>query len=341
MSAPFCGKQVKIQETSREDLNGQIAWAIGFDAAKGRYTLRLSNGSVLSLKPSNLELISNGGDDDEPGAPPAGGFGGFGGAMPSFSGGLGGLLRHPQVAEALRRAKALAAQLQQDLPPGLTLQTAGLAVGALLFGGSYIFGFLRSVLLCVSVVALVVTAGPAYKAAGGRMAGLKAAATTVGQLLTEKMTELTGRPVNVPPLAMFGVVVVLFLGVFFMMGSGRKGVMPSLPGGGSSTSPQAAFDYASQDAYSAGWEDAKQNREYGTSLHTSRAAPVLPSASAGRSSFGIGSIVSLCVLGKTAFDLGGSPWSPQVALANFQNLETYRKVILAMVAARLFGFSPI
>ena len=76
MSAPFAGRRVRIDGlTSKPELNGQVGVAIGFDDAKCRYTVRLSDGRSLALKPAALLEVpgqSPGGDDSGGGDDPLG-----------------------------------------------------------------------------------------------------------------------------------------------------------------------------------------------------------------------------------------------------------------------------
>ncbi|CAE8590425.1 unnamed protein product [Polarella glacialis] len=61
MSAPFTGRRVAVQGTSREDLNGSHGLAVDFDRDKGRYNVRLDKcGQIFNLKPANLLLLDGG-----------------------------------------------------------------------------------------------------------------------------------------------------------------------------------------------------------------------------------------------------------------------------------------
>jgi hypothetical protein len=55
VDAPLEGKHVRISGLqAKPELNGQVASAGDYDAAKGRYAVRLGNGTVVALKPANL-----------------------------------------------------------------------------------------------------------------------------------------------------------------------------------------------------------------------------------------------------------------------------------------------
>lgn len=49
------GKQIKIVDTSRKDLNGQLAQCLAYNSSKGRYAVELKSGKKLALRPKNLE----------------------------------------------------------------------------------------------------------------------------------------------------------------------------------------------------------------------------------------------------------------------------------------------
>ena len=58
MSAPYCGKQVKISGlSSKPELNGTTGVAASYDSARGRYNVQLPSGQTLALQPKNLEEV--------------------------------------------------------------------------------------------------------------------------------------------------------------------------------------------------------------------------------------------------------------------------------------------
>eukprot|EP00325_Prymnesiales_sp_UTEX-LB-985_P028209 CAMPEP_0174737724 /NCGR_PEP_ID=MMETSP1094-20130205/68774_1 /TAXON_ID=156173 /ORGANISM="Chrysochromulina brevifilum, Strain UTEX LB 985" /LENGTH=125 /DNA_ID=CAMNT_0015940997 /DNA_START=168 /DNA_END=542 /DNA_ORIENTATION=+ len=64
------GSHVRIRELkSRPELNGECSTIVSFNAAKGRFAVKVSDGSILLLKPENLEVVENlevaGLDDDD------------------------------------------------------------------------------------------------------------------------------------------------------------------------------------------------------------------------------------------------------------------------------------
>lgn len=59
VDAPLEGKHVRISGLqAKPELNGTLASAGDFDAAKGRYAVRLRTGAMLALKPANLAEVS-------------------------------------------------------------------------------------------------------------------------------------------------------------------------------------------------------------------------------------------------------------------------------------------
>ena len=57
MTAPLINKRVRVTGTSREELNGKLGVAFGFDYDKNRYNVRLDSGKEVSLQPNNLEAV--------------------------------------------------------------------------------------------------------------------------------------------------------------------------------------------------------------------------------------------------------------------------------------------
>eukprot|EP00808_Paulinella_micropora_P005867 g37422.t1 len=352
MSAPLCGKQVKVIGTTRDELNGQLGWAVTFDSDRGRYNVRLSNGTILALKPSNLERAGPANDDDDqPGGPPR--RGGFGAGFSGMPGGLGSMFGNlangPQFREAKQQAEAILARLEKVLPPWLSPRHASFGLLAGVAGMMHVFGFLRTLLLAALAITCLQIAGNSYQRAGGGKKGLQAAAKAVGERASAKIMEVTGKvvaPSKALGLSVFAACALLYVvgGDIFSSRTARVAV-----GGAASGGPgdgAGSMDYIAQDFYAAGWQDATNNRNYGATM------PSLPIPRAGATSgparssgggggMGIGTMVTLFFLGKTIYDLGGQPWNASVAFANLKQMDHFRMAMIAFLVLRTLGLSPI
>lgn len=342
MSAPYVNKTVEIQGlVSRGDLNGKQGFVTSFDAAKGRYLVRLSDGTALALKPSNLKKVS-GADDDETSSSSPGGFGG--GGMPNMA-------QYQAQVEALKR-QILAAF------PGMTMKQLGMALGGIFFAILFVFyqfGFLRGAwtLLFIAVGSSIVPGAVQAFQRGGASAALD----HVGSIVARKIGSATfmripPKAAAMLPLAVYAIVFAYVLGPSSARSSlGHRTTASSL-GGGEGISKEVIEKY-----YQIGYEDGQLKRAFGASLpsisnddddyddgdyppqHSRR------SVSSSSSSFGMGSIITILMLGKTVYDLGrgggGGGWNPQLAALNFQRLPTWRKLLLGMLLLRIVGLSPI
>ena len=56
--AALVGKQVLVHGlVAKPELNNMTGTAAGWDSERGRYSVRLQDGSLLSLKPTNLRKL--------------------------------------------------------------------------------------------------------------------------------------------------------------------------------------------------------------------------------------------------------------------------------------------
>lgn len=122
MTAPLINKRVRVTGTSREELNGKLGVAFGFDYDKNRYNVRLDGGKEVSLQPNNLEAVQG----------PSSGAGGIP-SMPNMQG--FSAAGNPIVAAAMLQAQQLLQRVQLMLPAGVNPGHA--ATGALVFVGPW------------------------------------------------------------------------------------------------------------------------------------------------------------------------------------------------------------
>mmetsp|Transcript_103478 Transcript_103478/g.301916 ORF Transcript_103478/g.301916 Transcript_103478/m.301916 type:complete len:504 (+) Transcript_103478:121-1632(+) len=52
---PFTGRRVVVRGTTREELNGSVGTALGYNQSSGRYNVRIDRGPTIALKPEHLE----------------------------------------------------------------------------------------------------------------------------------------------------------------------------------------------------------------------------------------------------------------------------------------------
>jgi hypothetical protein len=56
--APLVGKQVLVHGlVAKPELNNRTGTAAGWDSERGRYAVRLQDGSTVALKPANLRKL--------------------------------------------------------------------------------------------------------------------------------------------------------------------------------------------------------------------------------------------------------------------------------------------
>ena len=111
---------VKIQGTTRDDINGKLGIVVQYQEDRGRYLVHLtSNQTVVSMKPDNLVK---------------------GSYVEQAQAYYEQLCKDPQVQRIL-------AQMQRGLPPGVTLKHAGMGFGAFLLVMVYLLGFSRTLML--------------------------------------------------------------------------------------------------------------------------------------------------------------------------------------------------
>ena len=331
MSAPFVGHRVEITGTSRADLNGKKGLAVFFDDNKGRYRVHV-RGQDLYLKPSNLLQAK------ETGTPSS-------------------MQEAKELAEEV--FDEFAAKLKDVLPDGFGPRDAALAAGGFVLLWKTA-GFLRAAALAVvAFVGLFGGAVDAFKGAGGGLEGAKAGAEAAGAFAAAQASARAGRPVTTRH-AQYGLVALV--AVAFAAGGRRAAPPPPPPPPPPGAFPDYEYDSsadpegtaapmsARKEAYALGFEDARAGRDFGASLvadpdyaapppgeRVPRGGPPSPTG------FGYGAIsklMSVGMIGKTVYDLGGTPWNQETAMRNFNAMPVYKKAMNAFFLARLVGLSP-
>jgi hypothetical protein len=360
------GSKATVQNTSRADLNGQEVTIASALASNGRYTVTLSTGSSIALKPSNLV------------------------PLPSTGGGIPGLPPAVQqyVQQYVQQFTHLIQQFNTMVPSGYDpkLFLGGLVVVFFVF--VYFVGFMRTA-LCLSVGSVLFRFGrTAYQQAGGGKNGVQAAAGAIGTSASSKIKQVTGFTVS-STQALLALGVVLFVVVRL---SAPSSPTPTYQHRASSAEQgdedldddDAAFFGVSkklytweevENAYKIGFNDVekKENVQEGledyskqhkkkearpstTGSSYSSAPPPMGRAGGGgghapsRSSggfggFGIGSMFTLLMLGNTVYSCGKHPatgsFDPSLVVPGLSALPKWRLGLNALMLLRLFGLSPI
>ena len=188
------GTSAKIQNVkSKPALNGQTVVVGAWKQQTGRYTVLLTSGEKIDLKPSNLLPLPS------PTPSPTGGL----------AGGLAGMMNNPQVQQYISQVQTILTQFKQLMPgtnPKFVI--GGLLVLVVLF--IYLLGMMRgTIFLCLFGTAFQLGM-PAYKTAGGGKAGVQASVQAIGTKASTTIQQKTGYTVSAKQ-AMLGIGVLLFL----------------------------------------------------------------------------------------------------------------------------------
>ncbi len=327
MSAPFVGKRVTIEGlASRPELNGQTATAESFDSGKCRYNVRLRDGSMIALRPASLIAVPGQSDDAGGGGSPFGGFGG----MPGMGGGM------PDMAQA----QAVLQQLQAMLPAGVTPQRAGMIVlGVAFIAWRFLSLKMLLVLGAIGYVVCTKLFAAEFAAAGGGAKGAVAAGRACVQKVRARLSAATGFQVTeTHALIAIALAVVIGVSVVSRIAGGRGTGGAASAASARGARGAAGESYQPYDAYAAGYRDGETGKEYGTSKRYDEPPP--PSSGGGGgggSRFGMGSLFNLGLLGKTVYDLGGRPWSPQNVLVNVRNMQPMQMMMTGFLVMRVLG----
>jgi len=154
-------------------------------------------------------------------------------------------------------------------------------------------GVIRGLLVGGVLAVCLVNGLPHFNRAGGGVGGLRAAVQGLGEGLAVQASRAVSYRFNFTPtmgIALLGLLALVLVQVLFA--------------GGDSV-PPAFSAFSPDEAYAAGFKDGSNGMEYGTSKPASL-GPSVPSSSVS-GGFGLSSLLSLGLLGKTAYDLGKTP----------------------------------
>lgn len=358
---------------SRADLNGRLGEATDYLEAQGRYSVTLDavegNNMVIALKAANLAPEGTSGFDTP--APAPGLFG-----LPDW---ISSRIP-AAVAQPLAGYVPMVYQRMDSMGVPRTLAPLAFAAPTvLLLVLWYVLGPLRATVLIAAVGVLAFTQGPSFAAAGGGMPGARAVVNGLaGRLQAASGGQLTFQYATYAVFAIF-VAFIAFMGsggngavvptsgaygdaglpsqslvearieAAYAKGykDGKAGddwAPPTSPRGGSGSRGDRKRAQADDDD-----EDDEVVFGDGTSHNTASddylPPPPMSSGYAGNSGgrgggMDMSKFMNIAILGYQVYQLGGRPWSAEVAIANARQLPMWRMAIFALIAGRIVGFSP-
>eukprot|EP00546_Thalassionema_frauenfeldii_P009606 CAMPEP_0178909844 /NCGR_PEP_ID=MMETSP0786-20121207/8764_1 /TAXON_ID=186022 /ORGANISM="Thalassionema frauenfeldii, Strain CCMP 1798" /LENGTH=336 /DNA_ID=CAMNT_0020582023 /DNA_START=50 /DNA_END=1060 /DNA_ORIENTATION=+ len=309
---------VKVQGTSRNEVNGQLGIALQYNADRGRYTIHMVQSQTsMALKPENLIKAST---------------------METYQAQFQQLTKDPRIRQQFMQYYN---QAQSMLGMKPEYAAGVILVGLILV--MYFVGFSKTLMALSMMLLILVIIGPDLFI---ERQPWNVVMSNFPRRCRESIeTSLPAARGKLSNHVAAGIVV-------FMLAMSVKILLTSPA---SAAKPQAAFSTASasaariEDAYKLGFEDAKNGAEYGTSLPTSKTAASssdddfmddeipydytnIPSPTAKSSSFGFSQIMSLFYLYRTATQLGNDPaggnFSLQRLMANLRGMEIWQMGIL-------------
>jgi len=308
---PYVDKRVKVISTSQEDLNGQQGDATSFDSDKGRYTVLMDSGKTVSLKPMNLETIPGELRNSRPAGMPAG--------MPGIPQGY---------EEAAKQAQMWLQTLQRNLPPGISPQMLVGGIAGLTVISIYILGFMKAILVLGILFSGLFLGFPEFRSSGGGLKGMRAAVSKLENTIIQYASTRTGFSISSMQARI--IVVLLFtMMVGLVLGETLFRSVPDF-------STPGFIEESAFVAYQKGFLSAENGEEYNNPYKDQSESVAESSSSAG---YSMGNYVlkyiPLLMLGKTVYDLGGQPFDIQVAIANLQNVPTWKKMLMAIAVFRI------
>lgn len=322
---------VKIVNTSREEMNGRFGLIISYSSDRNRYLLFFcDNGSQGMLKPENLVKTST---------------------IETYQAQFQQLRNDPRVKQEIARFYNLA----QEKLGGMKPEYAAAGIGVLLLLLTMMIGFTKMVLLTslLMLVGVIIAPDVLANVMNTNNRNWKIVATNFPRRCRETLERnLPAARGKVTDKMAAGIVVfVVFMSLRVLLTSSASS--PSLPSPTKTTaspprSTVSSSASALEQAYKLGYDDATANEPYGTSSLASLQTPsrsfdeidydYIPPAAQQRkakgSGFGIGTIFSMVMVGRTLMQLGTNPvnggFDIQLAIANFQTLPVWQQGMMGL-----------
>jgi hypothetical protein len=315
---------VKVVNTSREEINGQLGIAVGFQG--GRYMVHnVQTQQILSLKPENLVKAST---------------------MESYLAQYQMLTNDPRVKQNIQEYYEKAKRALHPVKPEYAL----LGLVLLWFGLVYFVGFTKTLMVTSVVFLLGFLVAPDIIQGASFRTTLNNVPGRTRQAIEETLPFLKGRLSNRVALGILILMVAMSMQSVFVGGK-RKPPMATQP-----MAPPVANKALQEQYYKWGFDDAKGGLEFGTSLQNlettaTSARPLheddyppmefddayMPPPPANKRSFGFGSAMSAFYLVRLANELGtdaGNGFSFERMVENARTLEPWK---LGMAAFSLYN----
>lgn len=336
---------VKVVNTSRENLNGQLGIVLAYQNDRGRYVVLVTGVSQeqVSLKPENLVKAS---------------------WLEQFKAQYQLMQNNPQVQQQLAAIYSKIQGLTGTKP-----EYVGVAALVLLLASVYFLGFNRTLLLLSSLMLVVITILPDLQVGATPQQVLRNAPMRFRAVIRQNVPMVGDRIADSSILSGLVAAVLVFFFVNALVGGGSRGSASSAPPPMSTTgssSPTPRMDRALlEDYYQKGFEDGKAGLKFGTSLPVATPQGVdtgTSSATTGASSeyawpgsdyippspsprpsalsklMNWSSLFSLYVVGSTVYTAGRTVeggFDPQLMMVNLRMLDPWKMGMLALSVYRL------
>jgi len=337
------GQRVRVLGTSRDDLNGKMGTIQTGLNEKGRHVVVLDPpGSTVSLKPANLEPDAFASSASTTQGAASSAFGAYVDKLKSVP---------PLVRERLEAAGY----------PGRLAPLAMAVPSVLLMLLWWAVGPLRTFALLVVVATLIHFEGPTLS----RHRQPKAAAQALLASLSARVQRATGLSPQYSQYAVCGAVVAFLLLIVVR----PMAVRPASPSFTNESATSSECAEAVETAYSQGFKDGASGAEWNPPYKEKGGGAKQDSGDAGKledddlgssytppppsysSSYtpsrrgsssngggGVSQFINFGLLGYSVYQLGGQPWSMDMAMMNARQLPAWRLLMLGFLVARCVGF---
>merc|ERR1712176_286092 len=332
---------VKVFGTSREEMNNSFGIVVQYNVDRGRYLVHLvKNQTTVLLKPDNLQKANY---------------------LEQVQAQFQQLTNDPRIKNEVMR---FANQIQNKLPfaKNVPIQYLGIGVLVLLFGLIFTIGFSKTVLILSFTMIVFMIIGPDIMN--------NASPKVIVQNLPMRFTSVVEQHFpggsyiaknKILLIGLVGLILFTFINGMIATSSGAVSTPPQQPNQYAKTTRTSDMKMM-EEYYKIGFQDAQNNKEYGTSLKDANRQllgdeldpnsspfnveggeedeyiipppPPPPSSGGGNGSkLGFGTMMSLFYVYRTIMDLGkipGGSFSIDLLKANLQTMETWKMGMLGI-----------
>ena len=317
---------VKVQGTSRDDMNGLLGLAVQFNRERGRYMVQMTNGSsVMAFKPENLVKAS---------------------MLEQYQGQFALLKNDPRVKQEVSKYYN---KLQEFLPAGVKPEHVGMGFLAVLVMLVYLMGFTRVLMLIslITMIAMIVWRDVATYGLSNHRAILSNIPRRCNELLDQSLpTSLQGKlSNNMAAAIMIGLMLFSARAIFLPTAPKAAPAVPTPRSIPSSTTNSLSIEAA----YKLGFDDAKAAKDFGASLPLQTVEDTAPSTARSLydnaefdgdfltesaptpsgNKFGLSQGMAIFYLYRTYNELMmGQPFSLELFKARLQTMDTWKYGLL-------------